>query len=94
MKMPFSFSDFKNNPTAGFAFILFIAVGYLYVDNRINYTSQIERCDIMVHECNQKVATLNNRVIHLSDQLRVSDSTLSRFASKLEIINELGLIEK
>jgi len=94
MKLPFSFEEFRKNPTAAFAFLLFIAVAYLYVDNRINYTSQIDRCDVMVHECNLKVSALNTQVNHLSTQLRVSDSTLARFASKLEVLDELGIINK
>ena len=40
MEMPISFKDFAKDPVKGLLFLVLIAVGYLYVDNKMNYTSQ------------------------------------------------------
>lgn len=83
MKLPIDFKSFAKDPVKGLLFIVLSAVAYLYIDNRMNYTSQIEKCDKMVTELTLKIDRLEER-------LRKSDSTLARAASKLEIINEMG----
>ena len=59
-----------------------IEVGYLYVDNKMNYTSQIEKCGVNVEQLTKKVDLLDER-------LRKSDSTLARAGAKLEMLNEI-----
>ena len=44
MKAPLSFEQFAKNPTMAVFFLVTLAVGYLYVDNRMNYTDQIDSC--------------------------------------------------
>jgi hypothetical protein len=83
MKLPIDFKSFAKDPVKGLLFIVLSAVAYLYIDNRMNYTSQIEKCDKMVSELTLKIDRLEER-------LRKSDSTLARAAAKLEIINEMG----
>lgn len=83
MKLPIDFKSFAKDPVKGLLFIVLSAVAYLYIDNRMNYTSQIEKCDKMVTELTLKIDRLEER-------LRKSDSTLARAAAKLEIINEMG----
>ena len=45
MKLPVTFEQFKKNPILSILFIVLIAVGFLYFENRINYTAQIEKCE-------------------------------------------------
>ena len=82
MEMPISFKDFAKDPVKGLLFLVLIAVGYLYVDNKMNYTSQIEKCGANVEQLTKKVDLLDER-------LRKSDSTLARAGAKLEMLNEI-----
>ena len=93
MKFPVNFEQFKKSPIAAIAFIMLIAVGYLYIDNRINYTKQIEKCDIQLEKCEISVNKLNNKLDYLEERLRKSDSTLARAVTRLEVLNELGVIK-
>jgi hypothetical protein len=82
MEMPISFKEFSKDPVKGLLFLVILAVGYLYVDNKMNYTSQIDKCGVNVEQLNKKVDLLDER-------LRKSDSTLARAAAKLEMLNEI-----
>jgi len=82
MKAPITFEQFVKNPTMAVFFLVTLAVGYLYVDNRMNYTDQID-------SCSNRVNVLEERIEDLSIRLHKSDSTLARTAARLEILNEL-----
>jgi len=82
MKLPITFQQFSKDPVKGLFFMVILAVGYLYIDNRLNYTSQIDKCEEMTIQLTKKVDILE-------EKLRKSDSTLARAAAKLEMINEL-----
>jgi predicted negative regulator of RcsB-dependent stress response len=82
MNLPMTFQQFLKDPIKGLFFMVILAVGYLYIDNRLNYTSQIDKCEEMTIQLTKKVEILE-------EKLRKSDSTLARAAAKLEIINEL-----
>jgi hypothetical protein len=82
MQLPISFKEFAKDPVKGLLFLVIIAVGYLYVDNKTNYTSQIEKCDVNVEK-------LTNKVDLLDERLKKSDSTLARAAAKLEMLSEI-----
>lgn len=84
--MPISFKDFSKDPVKGLLFIVLIAIGYLYVDGKMNYTGQIKAQG-------EKIIVLEQKVQVLSDQLRKSDSTLSAAASKIAVLQELGKIK-
>jgi len=86
MKLPISFDQFSKDPVKGLLFIMILTVGYLYVDNKMNYQSQIENCSV-------KVEKLTLKIEILEDKLRKSDSTLARAAARLEILNETGRIK-
>jgi hypothetical protein len=83
--MPISFKDFSKDPVKGLLFIVLIAIGYLYVDGKMNYTGQITAQG-------EKIVVLEQKVQVLTDQLRKSDSTLSAAASKIAVLQELGKI--
>lgn len=86
MKLPISFDQFSKDPVKGLLFIVILAVGYLYFDNKLNYQSQIENCSTKVEKLMLKIEVLE-------DRLRKSDSTLARAAARLEVLNETGKIK-
>lgn len=86
MKFPISFEQFLKNPTMAVFFLVTLAVGYLYVDNRMNYTKQIEACS-------QRTIFLEDKIEQLSVRLHRSDSILARTAARLEVLNEYATKE-
>jgi outer membrane murein-binding lipoprotein Lpp len=82
MALPVSFEQFAKDPLKAIMFLVVCAVGYLYVDNKMNLNAQIEKCDKNVQELNVKTDILEER-------LRKSDSTLARAGAKLEMISEI-----
>ena len=85
IKPPITFKEFAKEPVKGLLFIVIIAIGYLYVDGKINYTNQIEGQG-------KKIEMLETKVDALSQQLRRSDSALSAAVSKITVLQELGKI--
>ena len=83
--MPISFKEFSKDPVKGLLFIVLVAIGYLYVDGKMNYTGQIKGQA-------KKIEVLETKVDQLSIQLRVSDSMASAAASKIAVLQELGKI--
>lgn len=83
VKSPITFEQFVKNPTMAVFFLVTLAVGYLYIDNRINYTNQID-------QCSERVIRLENKIDVLSFRLHRSDSILARTAARLEIMTELN----
>lgn len=86
IKPPISFKEFSKDPVKGLLFIVIIAVGYLYVDGKMNYTGQIE-------SQGKKIEILETKVDVLSNQLRRSDSALSAAVSKITVLQDLGKIK-
>lgn len=84
--LPISFSEFAKEPVKGIMFLCLIAVGYLYVDLKINYNSQIEKQGA-------RIESLEHKIDVLTEQLRKSDSLLSASASKIRTLQELGKIK-
>ena len=84
--MPISFKDFSKDPVKGMLFLVLIAIGYLYVDGKMNYTSQIETQA-------KKIQILETRVENLGNQLRRSDSTLAAAETKIAVLQQLGKIK-
>ena len=84
--MPISFKDFSKDPVKGMLFLVLLAIGYLYVDGKMNYTSQIETQA-------KKIQILEVRIENLGNQLRRSDSTLAAAESKIAVLQQLGKIK-
>jgi hypothetical protein len=84
--LPISFAEFAKEPVKGLMFICLVAVGYLYVDGKINYSNQIEAQG-------KKIELLEEKVDVLTNQLRRSDSALSSAMSKIATLQELGKIK-
>ena len=53
--------------------------GYLYFDIKMNYSDQVEKCDV-------NVVGLNDKVELLTEHVRRSDSTLGYMISKVEML--------
>lgn len=84
--LPISFKDFSKDPVKGMLFLVLMAIGYLYVDGKMNYTSQIETQA-------KRIQVLEVRLESLSNQLRKSDSTLAAAESKIAVLQQLGKIK-
>jgi hypothetical protein len=84
--LPISFEQFSKDPVKGFLFITLIAIGYLYVDQKMQYTEQIERQG-------NKIEKLEAKIDALGVQLKRSDSLLSATTSKILVLQELGKIK-
>ena len=85
-KLPITFKEFAKEPVKGLLFIVIIAIGYLYVDGKVNYSSQIKEQGIKIEKLESKVDVLVN-------QLRRSDSLVSATSSKIQTLQELGKIK-
>ncbi len=79
MKSPISFDQFSKDPVKGLLFMVIVAIGYLYFDIKMNYSDQVEKCDV-------NVVGLNNKVELLTEHVRRSDSTLGYMISKVEML--------
>jgi hypothetical protein len=82
MTLPINFEQFAKDPLKAIMFLVVCSVGYLYLDNKANLTSQIEKCDKNVQQVYHKVDVLE-------DRLRKSDSTLARAGARLEVLSEI-----
>jgi len=86
IKPPITFKEFAKEPVKGLLFIVIVAIGYLYIDGKVNYNSQIEKQG-------KKIEVLETKLDGLSNQLRKSDSALSSAVSKINVLQELGKIK-
>lgn len=83
---PVSFEQFNKDPVKAFLFITLFAIGYLYVDQKMQYTEQIEKQGV-------KIEALEDKIDALSVQLKRSDSLLAATSAKLLTLKELGAIK-
>jgi len=63
-----------------------LAIGYLYVDNKLTYNEQIEKQGV-------KIEKLEAKIDALTVQLKRSDSLLAAAASRIATLQELGKIK-
>jgi len=79
MKLPVSFDQFQKNPVAAIAFIALVAIGYLYVDQKMTSETIDDRCQTRVSELEVKV---DKYVEHI----RRLDSALAYTSAKNEML--------
>lgn len=79
MKMPVSFDQFQKNPVAAIAFIALVAIGYLYVDQKMTNGKIDDRCQTRVTELEVK---FDKYVEHI----RRLDSALAYTSAKNEML--------
>lgn len=87
MKLPISFEQFSKDPWKAVQFLLLVVVGYLWLDNKMNYQDQIEN-----HTT--KIVSLETKIDKCLTQLKKSDSALAAATTKLEVLTTLGKIPK
>jgi predicted negative regulator of RcsB-dependent stress response len=93
MKMPISFKDFSKDPVKGLLFIVLLAVGYLYYDNKASYQKQTEEYKAQYTECGSKVEDLENKLDEKTERLRRADSVMAISVARLEVLNEINKIK-
>ena len=69
MKLPVSFDQFKKNPIAAISFVLIIVVGYLYVDNKMVHSQQLD-------EHKNRIEKLEADELRLEDKLEKMNEKL------------------
>jgi len=84
--LPISFSEFAKEPVKGVMFLCLVAVGYLYIDLKLNYNKQIDKQG-------EKIEMLEAKIDMLTQQLRRSDSLQASANSKLQVLEQLGKIK-
>lgn len=79
MKMPVSFDQFQKNPVAAIAFIALVAIGYLYVDQKMTNGKIDDRCQT-------RVTDLEVKVDKYVEHIRRLDSALAYTSAKNEML--------
>ena len=79
MKLPVSFDQFQKNPVAALAFILMVAIGYLYIDQKMTSGETDERCQA-------RVSQLEVKVDKYVEHIRRLDSALAYTSAKNEML--------
>lgn len=77
--MPVSFDQFQKNPVAAIAFIALVAIGYLYVDQKMTNGKIDDRCQT-------RVAELEVKVDKYVEHIRRLDSALAYTSAKNEML--------
>jgi predicted negative regulator of RcsB-dependent stress response len=93
MKLPISFKDFSKDPVKGLLFIVLLAVGYLYYDNKASYQSQTEEYKAQYTDCGVKVEALEKKLDQKTERLRRADSVMAISVARLEVLNEINQIK-
>lgn len=93
MKLPIDFKDFAKDPVKGVLFIVLLAVGYLYLDNKSSYKDQLTECKEQVTGCSVKVITLEQKLEEKTEKLRRADSVMAVAVARLEVLNEINNIK-
>jgi len=93
MKLPISFKDFAKDPVKGLLFIVLVAVGYLYYDNKTSYKDQMVEYKQQIGSCDDKVTTLEKKVEEKTERLRRADSVMAISVARLEVLNEINNIK-
>jgi len=79
VKMPVSFDQFQKNPVAAIAFIALVAIGYLYVDQKMTNGKIDDRCQT-------RVTDLEVKVDKYVEHIRRLDSALAYTSAKNEML--------
>ena len=93
MKLPIDFKDFAKDPVKGLLFIVLLAVGYLYYDNKESYKDQMTEYKQQVASCDSKVTALEKKVEEKTERLRRADSVMAISVARLEVLNEINKIK-
>lgn len=93
MKLPITFKEFSSDPVKGLLFIVILAVGYLYFDNKSSYKNQMDEYKIQYNECGSKVIDLEKKLDERTERLRRADSVMAISVARLEVLNDINKIK-
>lgn len=93
MKMPISFKDFAKDPVKGLLFIVLLAVGYLYYDNKASYQAQADEYKAQYTECGSKVEALEKKLDDKTERLRRADSVMAISVARLQVLSDINKIK-
>ncbi len=93
MKLPIDFKDFAKDPVKGLLFIVLLAVGYLYYDNKASYQAQTEEYKAQYSECGIKVESLEKKLDEKTERLRRADSVMAISVARLQVLNDINKIK-
>lgn len=93
MKMPISFKDFAKDPVKGLLFIVILAVGYLYYDNKASYQAQAQEYKTQYADCGNKVESLEKKLDEKTEKLRRADSVMAISVARLQVLNDINKIK-
>jgi len=93
MKLPISFKDFAKDPVKGLLFIVLLAVGYLYYDNKASYQTQAAEYKEQYSECGSKVEALEKKLDERTEKLRRADSIMAITVARLQVLNDINKIK-
>jgi hypothetical protein len=93
MKLPIDFKDFAKDPVKGLLFIVILAVGYLYFDNKTSYKDQMIEYKQQIGSCDDKVSNLEVKLDQKTERLRRADSVMAISVARLEVLNEINKIK-
>lgn len=93
MKPPISFKDFSKDPVKGLLFMVLIAIGYLYYDNKASYMSQVDEHKSQYTECSSKVNSLEKKLEDRTEKLRRADSIMAISVARLEVLNDINKLK-
>jgi len=69
MKMPITFEDFKSNPLASIAFVLVIAVGFLFIELRESHELQAKTQNERILKMEEEISEYKEDVYKLREEL-------------------------
>jgi len=69
MKLPVSFDQFKKNPIAAISFVLIIVVGYLYVDNKMVHSQQLDEHKNRIEKLESDELRLEEKLDKMNEKL-------------------------
>jgi len=69
MKLPVSFDQFKKNPIAAISFVLILVVGYLYVDNKMVHSQQLDEHKNRIEKLEEDELRLEEKLDEMNEKL-------------------------
>jgi len=93
MKLPISFKDFSKDPVKGLLFIVLLAVGYLYYDNKASYQAQTKEYKAQYTDCGSKVEALEKKLDEKTERLRRADSVMAISVARLQVLSDINQIK-
>ena len=69
MKLPVSSDPFKKNPITAISFILILVVGYLYVDNKMVYSQQLDEHKNRIEKLESDELRLEEKLDKMNEKL-------------------------